>query len=332
MDKTTTIVLIDGQNLYYTLRRANLKETDIAWDKFFHSLLEGKEDRLLRVYWFRPAKVKEIRLLKFKVAKSLFHNKYKNREEEFIQRFKNGSLPQNVFDEINKIYRRNLAWIKQERQSFSIVDNKYKRFENKYSEIEIVRTGVLKIDPYSRKRLGEKGVDVAVGVKMVELALTNKCDKIILMSGDLDFWYAVKLVKANRKMLHVVQIESNKTRGSMAIDLAALADKVIKVDSRDLNSKFSLVKREEAGMKPELEQFKDLIKEYVIEDKLSEAIKKLKVYFKSNKPELDNLTVHLLASLNSTNNSVIKGTMTNLQANVEFSKIREGILNLLDQF
>jgi hypothetical protein len=42
------VILIDGQNLFYYLKKINLLESHIDWDKFLNSLIDSKEDELVR--------------------------------------------------------------------------------------------------------------------------------------------------------------------------------------------------------------------------------------------------------------------------------------------
>lgn len=50
------VILIDGQNLFYSLKSISILERDINWTTFFNSLLEP-DDELQRTYWFRPDKI-----------------------------------------------------------------------------------------------------------------------------------------------------------------------------------------------------------------------------------------------------------------------------------
>lgn len=50
------VILIDGQNLFYSLKSIGVLEKDINWTAFFNSLLES-DDELQRTYWFRPEKI-----------------------------------------------------------------------------------------------------------------------------------------------------------------------------------------------------------------------------------------------------------------------------------
>ena len=67
----------------------------------------------------------------------------------------------------------------------------------KYHNIELVQVGYLKINPYNQIYIGEKGVDIALAVKMLSLSYEKKCDRIILLSGDYDYIEAMRKAKDN---------------------------------------------------------------------------------------------------------------------------------------
>src|SRR5713101_6642632 len=50
-----TLIFVDGQNLFYSLRDMKIQEVQIKWDTFFNALLE-KDDELIRVYWYQAQK------------------------------------------------------------------------------------------------------------------------------------------------------------------------------------------------------------------------------------------------------------------------------------
>ena len=179
------IILIDGQNLYHSIRHLELREIDIHWGKFFSGLLTS-EDRLLRAYLFRPFKVQEVKLSK-----------------TIIQSQSPGTITK---AQIQKTMKDGKQWLSREKQKFSEVDFKYGLLEREYEDLEIFRTGVLRLDPNRQKRVGEKGVDVALASKMVEFAITNRCNKIILISGDLDYAEAIKIVKDNFATVNLIYI------------------------------------------------------------------------------------------------------------------------------
>ena len=91
----------------------------------------------------------------------------------------------------------------------------------------MVRKGVVRIDPFKQNFLGEKGLDVALAVHMIKFH--DKCDKIILVSGDLDYAEAIQFIKDNLKKVHIVRLFQGQppVNKSVSRTLMALADKVI---------------------------------------------------------------------------------------------------------
>lgn len=83
--------------------------------------------------------------------------------------------------------------------------------------------------PYFETRLGgtklsqgvmvEKGIDIMLATDLVNFAWKNVYDTAILVSGDADFAYAVRVVKDMGKHVEVAHFESNVSR-----DLMDLAD------------------------------------------------------------------------------------------------------------
>ena len=51
-------------------------------------------------------------------------------------------------------------------------------------------------------KIREKGIDVKIAIDMVEFAVKNKCDCIILVSGDADFIPALRIVQENNKTVY----------------------------------------------------------------------------------------------------------------------------------
>ncbi len=233
-----TIILIDGQNLYHSLRNLNLREVDIHWTTLLHSLLEPN-DELVRTYWFRPEKVQEIYIQKKVIATNLVLERFPYQKELFEEIDKD-IIPQEVFDDVENIFNDRREWLAQEKQKFSQVDYKYSQIENEYQDLEVYRSGILKIDPYTKQILTEKGVDIALAVKMIEFTLTGKCDKVILLSGDLDYAEAVKVVKDSMKKVHIVMLHKNDASKTftMSKKLSFMADKVINVYENDLRTIF----------------------------------------------------------------------------------------------
>lgn len=229
-------VFIDGQNLYHSLRDIGLKEIDIDWGKLINSLL-SENDELVRSYWFRPSKIQEIELRFHGFRKWYITTNHPDKYDEYyVNKKAPGSVKQNIQREFDLAKQ----WIAKEKQMFSQVDNKYTRIATKYDDLEILRTGILKIDPFKKIRVGEKGVDVALAVTMVKGALQNKYDKAILISGDYDYQEAVQIVKDATKKLHLVRFHKGKPPKDKytSRQLISMADKVIDIYQTQLEGEF----------------------------------------------------------------------------------------------
>lgn len=99
--------------------------------------------------------------------------------------------------------------------------------------MQLHTTGVLRMDTYNKKPVGEKGVDVGIAVKMVESALTNECDRVVLVSGDSDFEEVVNVLKRNKKQIYCVAFND-----TMSLHLKSFVDGVYYISSEDLVTKF----------------------------------------------------------------------------------------------
>lgn len=238
MDAKKVIILIDGQNLFYTLRDLNLLERDINWTKFFASLL-AQQDELIRTYWFRAQKILDSSY----THDSVLHQYYWKKHRVHYENFRNGnleSIPQNIRDAGAAYVKDTMSWLETARRKFNSLEYAYDQLSVCHEDIEIVKKGVIKVDPYNQRYIGEKGVDVAVAVKMIALSVQKKCDKIILISGDYDYAEAINFVKDNMTKIHIVKIHKGyppKNR-SMSRDLSVLADKVIDVYEADIRNSY----------------------------------------------------------------------------------------------
>lgn len=235
------VVLIDGQNLFYSLKGMSIKERDVHWTKFFNELLEGGEE-LIRAYWFRPQKILDTyytnKNIKYQVIKKHF-NGYLCHFPDNLEK-----IPAEALEKIDKKVREIEEWLQTEKTKFANIQYNYDQLSLDYGNIEFVKTGIVKVNPYSRQYIGEKGVDISLAVKMISLSVNQKCDKVILISGDYDYAEAIKFVKDNMTKINVVKLHRGyppKNR-SVSRDLAVLADRVQDIYESDLKDKFAVAK------------------------------------------------------------------------------------------
>lgn len=230
------VILVDGQNLYYSLQEMGIIEKDVDWTKLFNSIID-QGDELIRAYWFRPAKILDTYYTENNIRNSIVYKKYRNLLDKFKKNdFEN--ISQKVRDDVDREFKKVSSWIKQQKEKFVNIEYAYDQLCLIHDDIEMVKTGVVKIDPYKQTYVGEKGVDISLAVKMISLSVGKKCDKIILVSGDYDYSEAIRFVKDNMTKINVVKFHKGypPRNRSMSRDLSVLADKVIDVYEMDLKS------------------------------------------------------------------------------------------------
>lgn len=232
------VVLVDGQNVFHTLRDMKLSEIDVDWKVLLDGLL-SEEDELIRTYWFRPERVHDSFYTEYNIKKYLLEKKLFNKElAEYHNRL--NELPDEKQEKLSAEYERIKKWVEGFKEKFDSTTYKYDKLSLSYEDIEMVKIGILKIDPFNKVVLGEKGVDVALAVKMIELSVNGDCHKIILMSGDYDYAQAIRYSKSKMMKLHIVKFHKGippKNRG-MSHDLSVMGDKVIDVFESELRSTF----------------------------------------------------------------------------------------------
>lgn len=232
------VVLIDGQNLFYGLRALGLQERDIKWSELFTSMLEPN-DELIRAYWFRPQRILDGHFTPDSIRNQIVYKNYNG----CYQDFKSGNysaINPDILTRIETEAKQAEHWLQEQKTRFSNIEYNYDQLCLDNSDIEIVKKGIVKVNPYLQEYNGEKGVDIALAVKMISLSVEQKCNKIILISGDYDYAEAINYVKNNMTKVHIVKLHKGyppKNR-SMSRDLSVLADKVIDLYEADIRSNY----------------------------------------------------------------------------------------------
>lgn len=232
-----TIILIDGQNLYYSLKNIKLVENDIDWDKFFN-LIVNTNDTIIRAYWFRPGKILDTHYNRKNITKAVIGRD--PRFKQYAGQFWNKGVINSVIKtQVKKTVDDIESWINKEKVRFDSIQRAYDFLPQKYPKIKMVKVGILKINPYEQKMVGEKGVDVALAVRMVKHSAENDCEKIILISGDYDYSEAINYSQEKMKQVHIVKIYKGvpPKNKNVSVELSALADEVINVYESDIMSK-----------------------------------------------------------------------------------------------
>ncbi len=234
MTLSKTIILIDGQNLYYSLKDLKLKEISINWDMFFQKTIEPG-DIIHRTYWFRPDKVLDT----YYKEENLIFNVIKHDHRSYLNQYlTNKIIPKQIESNVKQKVNDMLDWIAETKKQFDRIQYNYDSLCMKYKNIEMVKSGVLKIDPYNMRKVGEKGVDVSLAVMLVKLSIEKACDKIILVSGDYDYCQALQYAKDKMMHVHIVKIHKGRPprNKSVSRELAVIADKVVDIYETDIQS------------------------------------------------------------------------------------------------
>ena len=171
-----TIILIDGQNLFYGLKDMKILENQIKWDLFFQSFL-SPNDNLLRTYWFRPQKIHDAFYTPYNIRNNIAYRKFKILSYNHVNNTPKQS-PE-ISKQIEESSKKVEAWIKKEKERFANIEYNYDQISLEFGDIEFVKIGMVKVNPFNEEYVGEKGVDIALAVKMIGLSVENKCDKII---------------------------------------------------------------------------------------------------------------------------------------------------------
>lgn len=231
------IILVDGQNLYYNLKDMRLIEKQIKWDLFFKSLLEPGDD-CIRTYWFRPQRILDTYYTAHNIRNTIVYRNY----HHYLHDYKTDQtkIPLDIINKIEQEAAEAEDWLKKEKIKFSQIEYNYDYIPLEFGDIEICKKGIVKVNPYIKEYLGEKGVDIALAVKMISLSVDKRCEKIILVSGDFDYSEAIQFVKNNMTKIHVVKLHKGipPKNKSVSRDLAVLADKVINVYESEIKSTF----------------------------------------------------------------------------------------------
>ena len=233
------VILIDGQNLFYNLKDIGIFERDIIWDKLFNSFLEQGEE-LARTYWFRPQKIFDTNFSGFGIKNKICYRKFNNHLQYYTNPRTRQLVPQNIIDQIDQEAKPVEDWLRDTKETFAKIEYHYDQISLEYGDIEFVKTGIVKVNPFKQVFIGEKRVDISLAVKMISLSVDARVDKIILVSGDFDYAEAIKFVKNRMTKIHLVKFHKGypPKNKSVSRDLAILADKVINVYESDLRTNF----------------------------------------------------------------------------------------------
>jgi len=225
LELARTVIFIDGQNLHKRLEELGLAEKDIRWDLVFSDLVPPGEV-LIWVYWYQAGRVAPWEW-----------------QPGFRHRCPPGLTPSD-FKAMAE------AYYKSEKERPELLQrNVYSRLEEDFAKVEFRYSGVLKVDPMGSfvdksgnlkvgKRIGEKGVDVALAIDLFKFA--EFYDHAVLLSGDYDYVPAIQAVKDRLKKITAVPIMHGTPPASRghACRLKGLCDQESPLYESDLKGRF----------------------------------------------------------------------------------------------
>lgn len=182
MEKEKAIVFIDGNNFYHNINLMNRVKS--------MGIKAGHIDYL---------KLSEAVCSFFGVTrnKTRYYNSVPNVEDGKEMYWKH----MNFLEELGKLPRFDVIIRKLQRSSTQEILQEKRAIISNLGLCEkckpLVETNCS--DCIGNIKTREKGIDVKIAIDMVEYAVKDKCDCIILISGDADFIPALKLAENNNK-------------------------------------------------------------------------------------------------------------------------------------
>lgn len=231
------VVLIDGQNLFYCLKDMKISDQEVNWDKLLMSLIQI-DDELIRTYLFRPQKILDSPFTAYRIRRHIVYFNYREHLPDYNS--DKSKISPDILNHIEQDAMKAESWLKDEIRRFAYIETKYDELSSEFHDFEIVKKGMVKVDPFNQKYLGEKGVDIALAVKMISLSVNNSCDKIILVSGDYDYAEAIRFVKDRMMKIHIVKIHKGvpPKNKNTSKELSFLADRLIDIYESQIRVEF----------------------------------------------------------------------------------------------
>lgn len=209
------VLFVDGRYLHGALKRLQLQERDVNWDRFFDEITP-ENHILIRSYWFYPARIAR--------CDRRSYNHRRTTHEDIKYTPQDTEPADNWFTE-------------QEMRHRKIREEVHPAIADSYDRIEFRYVGVLRVNAGTQEYLGEKGVDVGMAVDLVSKA--KNFDTALMITGDQDMAPAVQHVKNELKQVVLVTIQPNSA--SMQVHasrkLRVLADRLWVFDDADFRNK-----------------------------------------------------------------------------------------------
>ncbi|MBI2499788.1 NYN domain-containing protein [Candidatus Woesearchaeota archaeon] len=183
------IIFIDGNNLYHNLKQMKIKPSNLDFKKLANFIDKHFNCNLneVRYYNSMPA---------LRDGKELYFSHLK-----FIDTLR--KIPKFTVH-TRKLQVHSTKEILKEKQD--IIDS----MELCKNCKPVVKQNILDVIGNVKKK--EKGIDIMLAVDLVESAIKNKADILIVLSGDADFTPAMKLAQSNKKEVFSVSLAKGYSR------------------------------------------------------------------------------------------------------------------------
>jgi uncharacterized LabA/DUF88 family protein len=188
MDKKS-IMFIDGNNLYHNLKQMKIKPSNLDFQKLTDFICKYFKCNLKEVKYYNSMPT-------LRDGKDLYFSHLK-----FIDDLK--KIPKFTIH-TRKLQVHSSKELLKEKQE--IIDS----MELCNNCKPIVEQNIL--DTIGNVKKKEKGVDIMLAVDLVESAIKNRADILIVFSGDADFVPAMKLVQNNNKEVFSVSLAKGYSR------------------------------------------------------------------------------------------------------------------------
>lgn len=212
MSLAKAVLFIDGRYLHGALKRLEMQERDVNWERFFDEITPDGH-MLIRSYWYYPSRVTRCDR-------------------------RNSSHRRNGEETAHTDVAASEQWFaEQEQRHRKIREEVHPAIADSYERIEFRYVGVLRVNPSSQEYLGEKGVDVGMAVDVVHKI--RHYDTALLITGDQDLAPAVQRVKDEMKqvVLVTIQADSQSQQVHASRKLRVLADRLWVFDGSDFQNK-----------------------------------------------------------------------------------------------
>jgi uncharacterized LabA/DUF88 family protein len=184
-----TIIFIDGNNLYHNVKQMKIKPSNLDFQKLINLICKELDVELKEVRYYNSMPT-------LRDGKELYFSHLK-----FIDDLR--KIPKFTVH-TRKLQVHSTKELLKEKQelidSMELCDNCK----------PIVEQNIL--DTIGNVKKKEKGVDIMLAVDLVESAIKNKTEAIIVLSGDADFAPAMKFVQNNKKEVFSVSLAKGYAR------------------------------------------------------------------------------------------------------------------------